>query len=115
MTAPTTRRPAQTWLNREDCDIEEFRALVEVPTDLADYPRADAVERNVLIYGEKLRAVLDSGSDLRDIKAELVHALMDGPGIVVFKHAYQDTTVIDQATDAFTELIADQKARGVSS
>ena len=40
---------------------------------------------------------------------------MDGPGIVVFKHAYRDTAVIDRATDAFTELIEDQKARGVSS
>ncbi len=39
---------------------------------------------------------------------------MDGPGIVVFKHAYRDTTVIDRATAAFNELIADQKARGVA-
>ena len=89
MTAPTTRRPSQTWLSREDCDIAEFRALVEVPTDLADYPHADAVDRNVLIYGRTLRAALDAGTDLRDIKAELVHALMDGPGIVVFKHAFR--------------------------
>ena len=118
MTAPTTRRPSSTWLSREDCNIAEFRALVEVPTDLADYPLADAVDRNVLIYGSTLRAALaagtDAGTDLRDIKAELVHALMDGPGIVVFKHAYPDTAVIDRATAAFDELIAEQKAAGVT-
>lgn len=75
MTAATTRRPSQTWLSRADCDIAEFRALVEVPTDLADYPHADAVNRNVLNYGSTLCAALttgtDAGSDLRDIKAEL--------------------------------------------
>ena len=36
MTASTSRRIAQTWLSRQDCDIEEFRTLVEVPTDPTD-------------------------------------------------------------------------------
>ena len=114
MNAPTARRQSPVWLRGEDCDIADFRALVEVGTELADYPHADAVERGVLIYGERLRAELASGADLRDVKAELVHALMDGPGIAVFKGAYQDTTVIDRATAAFNELIDEQKAAGVA-
>ena len=36
MTASTSRRLARTWLSRQDFDIEEFRALVEVPTDPTD-------------------------------------------------------------------------------
>jgi len=112
MNASTARRQSPVWLRGEDCDIADFRALVEVGTELADYPHADAVERGVLIYGERLRAELASGADLRDVKAELVHALMDGPGIAVFKGAYQDTTVIDRATAAFNELIDEQKAAG---
>jgi ectoine hydroxylase-related dioxygenase (phytanoyl-CoA dioxygenase family) len=114
MNAPTARRRSPVWLRGEDCDIADFRALVEVDTELADYPHADAVERGVLVYGERLRAELASGSDLRDLKAELVHALMHGPGIAVFKGAFQDTTVIDRATDAFNELIAQQKTAGVA-
>jgi len=120
MAAPTAlfgaapRHQHKTWLSREDCDLSEFRALVEVSTDLADYPHADSLDRNVLIYDATLRELLDSGADLREVQAELVDALMDGPGIVVFKHAFTDTTVIDRATDAFNELIDDQKARGVA-
>jgi ectoine hydroxylase-related dioxygenase (phytanoyl-CoA dioxygenase family) len=119
MTAPTAfirSAPGQqqTWLSREDCDLADFRALVEVPTQLADYPHADSTDRNVLIYGAVLRELLDSGADRRAVQAELVQALMDGPGIVVFKHAFTDTTVIDRATEAFNELIDDQKARGVA-
>ncbi|MET0866125.1 MAG: phytanoyl-CoA dioxygenase family protein [Nakamurella sp.] len=113
-TRTASRHQKNAWLSREDCDIDEFRAIVEVPTDLADYPHADSVDRNVLIYGSALRELIDSGADLREVKAELVHALMDGPGIVVFKRAFGDTTVIDRATAAFNELIDDQKARGVA-
>jgi len=119
MAAPTaivsaSRRHQQTWLSQEDCDLGEFRALVEVPTKLADYPHADSIDRNVLIYGTALRELVDSGADLREVQAELVDALMDGPGIVVFSRAFQDTNVIDRATDAFNELVDDQKARGVA-
>jgi len=114
MTASTSRRVARTWLSRQDCDIDEFRTQVEVPTDPTDYPHADRVERNVLIYGAALRRALDAGSDVRAIESELVQALMDGPGIVVFAGAYQDTAVIDRATDAFNEMLAEQKARGVT-
>lgn len=31
---------AHTWLTDQDCDLDEFRALVERTTDLAGYPRA---------------------------------------------------------------------------
>ena len=59
-------------------------------------------------------AALDTGSAVRAIESELVRALMDGPGIVVFAGAYEDTAVIDRATDAFNEMLAEQKARGVA-
>jgi len=114
MTAPTARRRSQVWLSATDCDINEFRALVEVSIDLGDYPHADAVDRNVLIYGTALRSAIASDDGRRNVQAELVHALMAGPGIVVFKHAYPDTRVIDRATEAFTALIDEQKARGVA-
>ena len=46
--------------------------------------------------------------------AELAHALMDGPGIVVFKKAF-DPAVVDRATAVITSLIEEQKARGVQT
>ncbi len=59
MTAtPTTTSRTTGWLSSADCSIDDFAAVVERTTHLADYPHADAVERNVLIYGEKLRAAV---------------------------------------------------------
>ncbi|HEX2810712.1 MAG TPA: phytanoyl-CoA dioxygenase family protein [Kineosporiaceae bacterium] len=109
----TTPTPwAQGWLTEQDCRLEDFRAVVEQPTDLADYPLAQDVEQNVLIYGERLRGRLDQPGSRRQAQAELAHALLGGPGIVVLQGAFDDLSVVDRATSAFTEMIADQKAVG---
>ena len=62
MTAFTASRGAG-WLSAADCSIDDFAALVDQQTHLSDYPYADAVEGNVLIYGEKLQAALGATSD----------------------------------------------------
>jgi ectoine hydroxylase-related dioxygenase (phytanoyl-CoA dioxygenase family) len=103
------------WLTKDDCRLDDFRTVVEQTTNLADYPNADSVEQNVLIYGPRLRGSIATAQRRRDVQAELAHALLDGPGIVVFKNAFEDTSVVDRATDAFNAIIAEQQAAGVAS
>ncbi|MFD5053535.1 phytanoyl-CoA dioxygenase family protein [Streptomyces tendae] len=107
---PTAPVPAhRAHLSARDCDLAAFRDLVEQPTDPAAYPRAAAVERNVPVY--------DAG-ELRDDEgtaAELVHALADGPGIVVLEEAFPDPAVVDRATAVFDALIAEQRASGAAA
>lgn len=102
------------WFRPEDCRLEDFQAVVATQTRLEDYPYADAVEQNVLVYGPRIHGYLDSAQERADVQAELARALTDGPGIVVFKGAFPDTAVVDRATEAFNRLIAGQKAAGVS-
>ena len=114
MAAPTAPRNSQVWLDGTECDLAEFRAMVEVTTDLADYPQADGVERGVVVYGERLRETINAGGDLRDVVAELVNVLMDGPGIAVFQGAFADTTAIDETSAFYTAMIEEQKASGAA-
>ncbi len=100
-----TARP--NWIEPDECDLAGFRALVEQATDLADYRFADGVEQNVLVYGDALR----TPADRREVQAELVRVLTDGPGVVVCKRAF-DPGVVDRATDVFEAMIAEQKAAG---
>src|SRR5687768_9611610 len=93
-----------TWFTTDDCRLDEFRAVGERSTGLEDYRSADAVESNVLIYGDGMRT-----ADRGELSAELARALMDGPGIVVFRAAF-DTTVVDRASGVFRALIDEQKA-----
>jgi len=97
MTTSTTTRTTG-WLSPADCSVDDFRALVGQQTDLADYPHADAVERNVLIYGEKLRDAVGTPDGRTAAQTELIRALTDGPGIVVFKQAFGDLSVVDRPT-----------------
>ncbi len=95
------------WFTAADCDVAAFRAIVEQKTDPHDYPYAEIIEHNVVIYGAGLLE-----GPRREVQAELARALAEGPGIVVFKGAFAPD-VVDRATAVFDALIAAQKAAGV--
>jgi ectoine hydroxylase-related dioxygenase (phytanoyl-CoA dioxygenase family) len=109
--SPATATPAR--LQESDCRLEEFVALVGQQTDLAAYPHAQRVASNVLIYdSERLRAAVDTEAGRDEVAAELVRALTDGPGVVVFEGAHADVAVVDRVTAAFDAMIADERAAG---
>ena len=102
-------RPDRIWLTEDACDLDAFRKLAEVSTVLADYPHATAVERNVLIYDSaKVVDVASSAEGRRAVLAEICEAFGEGPGVVVFKRAYADASVIDRVSDIFDKIIVEQ-------
>lgn len=106
-------RAERVWLTRDQCDIEEFRAIIERTTRLADYPFASAIEKNVPIYdGAAVCEAASAPETRRALLAEWVEALTDGPGVVAFKGAFPDSAPIDAATEIFTAIIADQHKTG---
>ncbi|MDX3846620.1 phytanoyl-CoA dioxygenase family protein [Streptomyces europaeiscabiei] len=106
---------SRTWLTEADCDLDTFRALVEQSTDPAGHPSAERVELNVPLYdSDRLRSLTATPQGRRNVQAELVRALMDGPGIVVFKGAFTDPAVVDRASAAFRELLEEERAAGTA-
>ena len=95
-----------TWFTAADCRLEDFRALVEQKTDPNDYPNASDVVQNVLVYDAPALA------NTPELQSELARALMDGPGIVVFRDAFRHD-VVDRATAVFFDMIAEQKQAGM--
>jgi ectoine hydroxylase-related dioxygenase (phytanoyl-CoA dioxygenase family) len=104
----TTTRPP--WIEASDCDLDDFRALVSRDTDPAEFPFASDVRQGVLVYSadETVRA------DRRALQAELIRALADGPGVIVFEGAF-DAGVVDRASEAFTAIIEAQHADGAGA
>ncbi|TCR81482.1 phytanoyl-CoA dioxygenase family protein [Rhizobium sp. BK376] len=102
-------RADRVWLTEDSCDLDDFRALAEKTTELADYPHADAVEKNILIYdSRKVLAAAATTDGRRAVLAEICEAFGEGPGVVVFKRAYEDTGIIDRASKIFDEIIEEQ-------
>ncbi|MFC8520981.1 phytanoyl-CoA dioxygenase family protein [Streptomyces sp. NPDC057257] len=112
---PSTAVEQRTWLTEADCDLAALRSLVEQKTDAEDYPVAEGVEQNVLLYdSERLRKLAATAADRREVQGELIRALMDGPGIVVLKGAFADEAVVDRASAAFDALIEEERASGAA-
>ncbi len=105
-TTPTGLTPA----------IDDFAALVEVVTDPDEYPFADGVERNVVVYrAGRLRSAIAENDDAAvAIRQEMADVLDRGPGIMVIKEGFEAGS-IDRATEAFERIIADEKQAGLGS
>jgi ectoine hydroxylase-related dioxygenase (phytanoyl-CoA dioxygenase family) len=99
------------WVSDADCRLDDFRSLVERHARLGDYPLASAVHHNVLSYeGSDIRGAAGDPERRKALLAEWARAMMDGPGILLFKNAFPDDAVVDAATDAFFAMIAEQRA-----
>ena len=102
-----TRKP---WLDEADLRLDDFRAQVLRDTDPADYPLATDVRSNVLVYS----AATVGTADRRALQSELIHALADGPGVVIFEGAFSPD-VVDRASQAFFAIIDAQRAAGLAA
>jgi ectoine hydroxylase-related dioxygenase (phytanoyl-CoA dioxygenase family) len=106
-----TIRADRVWLGADACDIAAFKTLVARATELADYPFASEVASNVLIYdAAAVRKAAASPDSRKEIMAEFVEAMTDGPGIVVFRGAFPEHAPIDAANKHFWAIIDEQHA-----
>ena len=109
MAAPvrTTYTP---WIDESECRLDDFRAQVLRDTDRADYPNASDVRSNVLVYS----ATAVAAADRRGLQSELIRALADGPGVVVFEDAFSPE-IVDRASEGFFSIIAAQRDAGTAA
>jgi ectoine hydroxylase-related dioxygenase (phytanoyl-CoA dioxygenase family) len=107
-------RSNRVWLAEESCDLDEFRRMVERSVNLADYPLASGVISNVLVYdGLKARSAAASPETRKELMAEWVEALTDGPGIIAIRGAFADMTAIDRANAHFWAIIEEERSSNV--
>ena len=95
-------RSSRVWLSEESCDLDAFRRIVERSVNRADYPFASDVISNVLVYdGLEARSAAASPEARKELMAEWVEALTDGPGVIAIRGAFADTTAIDRDKRSF--------------
>jgi ectoine hydroxylase-related dioxygenase (phytanoyl-CoA dioxygenase family) len=103
-------RANRVWLTADSCDLDEFRKLVERSASRADYPFASDVVSNVPVYdGLKTRGAAASLEARKELMAEWVDALTDGPGIIVIRNAFPDHVAIDQSNAHYWSIIEEER------
>jgi ectoine hydroxylase-related dioxygenase (phytanoyl-CoA dioxygenase family) len=113
-TAPARATAPPVWLHAADAHLSDLLEVIEVQTDRADYPHADRVEQQVLMYdAATLAAAGRDPEGRREVQAEIARALSAGPGIVVVEGAFEPA-VVDRVTAAFTRMISEQRAAGIA-
>jgi len=98
-----------TFLSSNDVSLDALKSIVEVDTDISSFDLAADVQDNVLIY--EAERVMESP---KEAKSEWARALMDGPGIIVIKGAFNDAPLLDAITGSFENIIASERAEGLS-
>src|SRR5271168_3894802 len=107
-------RSNRVWVSEASCDLDAFRRIVERSVNRADYPFASDVVSNVLVYdGLEARSAAASGETRKEIMAEWVEALTDGPGVIAIRGAFADMTAIDAANDHFWAIIDEERLGNV--
>lgn len=125
MSAPVSLPLSAFRLRASDCRLADFVELIEQPTPAERYPHASAIVDGVTVYSSaELRSIIGDGiapdstegtaaggTAADAIRAELADALLNGPGIIVFKGAFSEAAV-DPVTEAFFAIIEEEKALG---
>jgi ectoine hydroxylase-related dioxygenase (phytanoyl-CoA dioxygenase family) len=103
-------RASRVYLSEEACDLEAFRTLAERWISLVDYPYATEQLAGVLFYdGDQVRAAASKPQTRKEIMAEWVEALMDGPGVILIRKALPDGALIDAANALFWTMIEEER------
>ncbi len=97
------------YYDPQSCNVRDFEACLDQVTRPKDVPLAMGIEKNIPVYDSaQLQSVLD-GESRRIVMAEWARVLRSGAGIVVLKDAYSDTRVLDEATETYDRIIAQEK------
>jgi ectoine hydroxylase-related dioxygenase (phytanoyl-CoA dioxygenase family) len=107
-------RESRVWLREDASDLDAFRAIVERSVNRADYPFASDAVSNVLVYdGLEVRSAATSPETRKEIMAEWVEALADGPGVIAIRSAFAEPGAIDAANAHFWEIIEEERRSNV--
>lgn len=99
------------YYSESACDLEEFKALTSQTLELSSLPFASDVQKNIPIYDcPSLLPLLDDPEQKRALMTEWADMLLNGAGVLVLSNAYEDVSVVDEATALYQQIIADEKA-----
>ncbi|MFY0615825.1 phytanoyl-CoA dioxygenase family protein [Shimia sp.] len=106
----TIKRPAGFY-DPEQCDLAEFTALIDQSIDPASVPNATGIDKNVPIYDMAvLRPMVEDAATRSVLLAEWAQVLLNGAGVLALKNAYANTSVLDEATALYEQIIEREKA-----
>ena len=109
----------QHLMDMANVSLEDLKSTLNSSISPDDLVFTDRVEQQVPLYdAQALTKLFESSSDdqlLHQAQAEWQWVWESGPGILVFKQAFSDTSDIDHVTSAFKTIIKQEQLSGGSA
>ena len=97
---------------QEDCNLADFKEIISQKFAEESAPHATGIKNNIPIYDMvELQKTIQIDELRSELMAEWANVLRIGPGAIVLKNAYLDTSVIDDATEIYQEIIISEKLK----
>lgn len=95
--------------------LSDLVALVSQDVSASQYPLACSINKKIPFYDCRVLDIANASAAQADaIQNEWYHVLLNGPGVLVLKHMYDDLSVLDAANGAFANIIAQEKQQNGS-
>ena len=96
----------------EQCKITDFQDIINQRLAEDSVPNAKEIQNNIPIYDiEELQSIFQSETLKNELMAEWAWVLRESSGAIVLRNAYRDTSAIDEATQLYEGIIADEKMK----
>ena len=98
------------YYHSEECNLPDFQKIIDQKLAIDSVPHAKEIKKNIPIYDiEELQNIFQSDALKNDLMAEWAWVLRESSGAIVLRNAYKDVSVIDEATQLYEDIIAEEK------
>ena len=103
-------RANRVWLSEASCDLDAFGGSSSARSTAPTIPSpATSCRTCSSTTAVEARSAAASPEARKELMAEWVEALTDGPGIIAIRDAFADMTPIDTTNDHFWAIIEDER------
>ena len=100
------------YYHSKECNLADFQKIIDQNLAIGSVPHAKEVKKNIPIYDiEELQNIFQNDALKNDLMAEWAWVLRESSGVIVLRNAYRDTSAIDEATELYEGIIADEKMK----
>ena len=107
-----TNKVSPGYYHSEGCNLADFQKIIDQELVIDSVPNAKEIQKNIPIYDiEELQNTFKSETLRNELMAEWAWVLRESSGAIVLRKAYRDTSSIDEATQLYNGIIADEKLK----
>ena len=109
-----TNKISSGYYHSEECNLADFQEIIDQKLAIDSVPKAKEIKKNIPIYDIKeLQNIFQNETLKFELMAEWAWVLRESSGAIVLRNAYKDASVIDEATQLYEDIIAEEKLTSV--